>query len=150
MTTARLSHERPLAVAMLAATIVRTPFCGEQQDCATCYNGSGKVSSQHLLSARPSPSLPFLYCFPSSRPLSLLHFVSQQGNGVGRGRADSGPAVSSGFLLCCKTCNSFILCKKWWNASMRRHPTTLVVVMRGTARGPGAQAHNRSCWNERL
>src|SRR5947207_10215355 len=67
MTTARLSHARPLAVAMLAATIVRTPFCDEQKDCATCYNGSGKVSSQHLLSARPSPSLPFQS--PESLPL---------------------------------------------------------------------------------
>src|SRR3954470_22125065 len=67
MTTARLSHARPLAVAMLAATIVRTPFCDEQKDCATCYNGSGKVSSQHLLSAKPSPSLPFQS--PESLPL---------------------------------------------------------------------------------
>src|SRR5205807_6597361 len=60
----------PLAVAMLAATIVRTPFYGEQQDCATCYNGSGKVSSQHLLSAKPSPSLPFQS--PESFPLFVF------------------------------------------------------------------------------
>src|SRR5438105_7778127 len=56
---------------MLAAPIVRTPFCGEQKDCATCYNGSGKVSSQHLLSATPSPSLPF----QSPEGLPLFVFI---------------------------------------------------------------------------
>src|SRR5947209_5828261 len=45
-----------------------TPFCGSQQECATCYNGSGKVSSHH----RVCPSNHLRASLSSSSSVGLL------------------------------------------------------------------------------